>query len=240
MVKVAIVLAGGLGTRLRGEVPDLPKPMAPVNGRPFLEHQLDYWLAQGIRHFNLSVGYRREVIMEHFGDAYRGARIDYAVETEPLGTGGGLFGAMALLGDEDTFLLLNGDTFFELDLARLARFHEQHRSDLTFSLFRAGEAGRYMGLKLDDEGRILSLQAGTDDPGRLANGGVYLVSRSGIGRHAPPAGSKASLEDDILPAMMAAGGRLFGLECEGRFIDIGVPHDYRRAGAFLAASEAAR
>lgn len=240
MVTAAIVLAGGLGTRLRGEVPDLPKPMAPVNGRPFLEHQLDYWLAQGIRHFILSVGYRREVIMEHFGDAYRGARINYAVETEPLGTGGGLFGAMALLDDEATFLLLNGDTFFELDLARLAHFHEQRRSDWTFSLFRAGEAGRYMGLELDAEGRILSLRAGTDDPGRLANGGVYLVSRSGIATHAPPAGGKASLEDDILPAMMAAGGRLFGLECEGRFIDIGVPHDYRRAGAFLAASEAAR
>lgn len=238
MVTVAIVLAGGFGTRLRGEVPDLPKPMAPVNGRPFLEHQLDCWLAQGIRHFILSVGYRREVIMEHFGDAYRGARIDYAVETEPLGTGGGLFGAMKLLDGEETFLLLNGDTFFELDLARLANFHEQRRSDLTFSLFRAGEAGRYMGLQLDAEGRILSLQAGTDDPGRLANGGVYLVSRNSLGAYAPPAGGKASLEDDIMPAMMAAGSRIFGLECKGRFIDIGVPHDYRRAGAFMAASEA--
>lgn len=240
MVKTAIVLAGGLGTRLRTEVPDLPKPMAPVNGRPFLEYQLDYWLAQGVGHFVLSVGYRREVIMAHFGNAYGSARIDYAVETEPLGTGGGLFGAMNLLIDETPFLLLNGDTFFELDLTRLAAFHADRRSDWTFALFRAKEAGRYMGLRLDDEGRILSLQSGADDPDRLANGGVYVVSRDGLDRYAPPLGGKISIEDDILPAMMASGCRIFGLECNGRFLDIGVPHDYRRAGAFITGSEQSR
>ena len=86
----AVILAGGLGTRLREVVSDVPKPMAPVNGRPFLEHQMDFYAAQGITHFVLSVGYLAEVITKHFGDTYRGCAIDYAVETTPLGTGGGL------------------------------------------------------------------------------------------------------------------------------------------------------
>ena len=90
----AIILAGGLGTRLRPAVPNLPKPMAPVNGRPFLEHQIDYWIRQGVRRFVLSVGYMHEAIEGYFGASYRGAEIAYAVERSPLGTGGGLLLAM--------------------------------------------------------------------------------------------------------------------------------------------------
>jgi D-glycero-alpha-D-manno-heptose 1-phosphate guanylyltransferase len=82
----AIVLAGGLGTRLRSVVPDLPKPMAPIKGRPFLEYQLDYWIAQGVDRFVLSLGYRHEVIVEHFGNSYQGVKLDYVVEPTPLGT----------------------------------------------------------------------------------------------------------------------------------------------------------
>ena len=86
----AIVLAGGLGTRLRTVVPDWPKPMAPVAGKPFLTYLLDYWIGQGIDHFVLSVGYRHEAIIDYFGDSYHGVLIDYVIETEPLGTGGAL------------------------------------------------------------------------------------------------------------------------------------------------------
>ena len=89
-VTTAIILAGGKGTRLRSAVPDLPKPMAPVRGRPFLAHQMDYWIDQGITRFVLSVGYKKELIMDHFGPSYNEANIDYAIEENPLGTGGGL------------------------------------------------------------------------------------------------------------------------------------------------------
>jgi D-glycero-alpha-D-manno-heptose 1-phosphate guanylyltransferase len=216
-------------------VSDLPKPMAPINGRPFLEHQIDYWIGQGIDHFILSVGYRREVIVAQFGTNYRGARIDYAVEDTPLGTGGGLLLAIKKLSDQRPFLLLNGDTFFEVRLTELADFHVRSRSDWTFSLFRADEAGRYMGIEVDVDGRILSLSQATSLPGRLANGGVYLVNPKVFLASPWQAGDKLSLEDDIMPTLLASGARFYGLACAGRFIDIGVPEDYLRSAEILAA-----
>ena len=234
-VASAVILAGGLGTRLRGTVPDLPKPMAPVNGRPFLEHQIDYWIGQGIGHFILSVGYRREVIMAQFGSSYQGARIDYAVEETPRGTGGGLLLAITKLNDRRPFLLLNGDTFFEVKLTELADFHVKSRSDWTFSLFRANEAERYMGMEVAADGRILSLSPATARPGRLANGGVYLVNPEILQPSAWEPGAKVSLEDEIMPALFAAGVRFYGHVFEGRFIDIGVPEDYLRSAAILTA-----
>ena len=224
---------------MRSTVPDLPKPMAPISGRPFLEYQLDYWLAQGIEHFILSVGYRREVIMSHFGNSYSGARLEYAVEAEPLGTGGGLLIALGLLPGEAPFLLLNGDTFFEVSLARLAAFHAERKSDWTLALFRTEEMGRYMGLEVDREGRILSLRSETKSASRVANGGVYLISPHILRTTSVLPGERVSLEDEIMPGALAAGGRFFGLECEGRFIDIGVPEDYRRAGVFMTGQETA-
>jgi D-glycero-alpha-D-manno-heptose 1-phosphate guanylyltransferase len=235
----AIVLAGGLGTRLRGAVPHLPKPMAPVGGRPFLEHQFDYWIGQGIDRFVVSVGYRREAITEHFGHAYRGVPIDYAIEEQPLGTGGGLLLAAGAMSGAAPFLVLNGDTFFEVDLARLQLQHAQARSDWTFALFRTGESGRYMGMDVAADGRIAGLRSGSAASGQLANGGVYLVERGALQAAARPAEGRISLEDDVLPALLAAGLRLCGFESGGRFIDIGVPQDYERAGRMLAAAPAA-
>jgi D-glycero-alpha-D-manno-heptose 1-phosphate guanylyltransferase len=233
---VAIVLAGGLGTRLRSEVPDLPKPMAPVAGRPFLSYQLDYWIAQGVARFVLSVGYRHEAIVGHFGDRYRGVPVDYAVETEPLGTGGGLLLALSRIGGSDeAVLVLNGDTYFEVDLHSLAAFHDARRSDWTFALFRCAEAGRYMGMGVADDGRITALRSGSAQPGRMANGGVYLVRPQVLRQTRWAAGSRVSLEDELLPAVVEAGGRLYGCEAAGAFIDIGVPEDYRRAPSLLAA-----
>ena len=229
----AIVLAGGLGTRLRSAVPDLPKPMAPVAGRPFLEYQLDYWLGQGVSRFILSVGYGAEIIMAHFGRRYRDARIDYAIERTPLGTGGGLLLAAQQVEDNAPFLLLNGDTLFEVRLDALREFHAGHRSDWTFSLFRADEAGRYLGLDVGADGSIRSVRGSKGEIGALANGGVYLVNPGPLAQAGFKAGDKVSLEDELLPAFQAAGGALFGTACGGKFIDIGVPADYHRAAAFL-------
>ena len=230
----AVILAGGLGTRLRPVVADAPKPLAPVAGRPFLEHQLDYWIDQGVREFVLSVGYRRESIMTHFGDAYRGCPIRYAVEEHPLGTGGGVLLALDLLdcGDE-SFLLLNGDTFFAVDLAGFDAFHRRHDADWSFALFRTREAGRYMGVEVDGDGRITDLGSRLGIEGALANGGVYLI-RPGALRAGPwRAGDKLSLEDDLAPHAFSTGARFYGFESAGRFIDIGVPDDYARAATVL-------
>jgi D-glycero-alpha-D-manno-heptose 1-phosphate guanylyltransferase len=232
-VTTAIILAGGLGTRLHSTVPDLPKPMAPVNERPFLEYQIDYWIGQGIDRFILSVGYLWEIIAAHFGETYRGAGIEYAIEEVPQGTGGGLLLAMEKLNDQHIFLLLNGDTFFEVNLCELAYFHANCSSDWTFSLFRANERGRYMGMEVDDKGRVTSLESGTREPRRFANGGVYMVNPGILRKSDWQSGKVLSIEKDIMPSLFAAGARLHGHICDGRFIDIGVPEDYFRSAKIL-------
>ena len=227
----AIILAGGMGTRLRSAVPDLPKPMAPINGRPFLEHQLDYWIGQGVDRFVVSVGYMKEVIMDHFDLSYRSVPLTYAIEEEPLGTGGGLL--LAAQGLSQPFLVVNGDTFFEVNLARLLRFHSDHSSDWTFSLFRTSEVGRYMGIELESNGKICALKSEKGELQRLANGGIYLVNPSVLAHKSFIRGSKLSLEDDLLPTLVAQGCGLFGLEFTGTFIDIGIPQDYFGAAEIL-------
>ena len=229
----AVILAGGLGTRLRSAVPDLPKPMAPISGRPFLEYLLNYWISQGVSRFVLSVGYRHEAIVQHFGPRYKGVEIEYAVEERPLGTGGGFLAAAEKVGRREPFLLLNGDTYFEVDWNVLHAYALEHDADWCLSLFRTSEKGRYMGIEVSSEGRITSLKSGIEQGSRLANGGVYWVHPRVLSR-APSVDERLSLEDDLFPRAFAAGRRLFGIEFKGTFIDIGVPEDYHRAPILLA------
>jgi len=199
---------------------------------------MDYWIEQGIQRFVLSVGYQCQVITEHFGSTYRGAAVAYAIEQERLGTGGGLLLAVAQLQDEDAFVLLNGDTFFAVQLAALDGFARQHQADWTLSLFRAGEANRYMGLELDAAQRIVSLASQRGLPGGLANGGVYWVRRSSLSALPFTAGQALSLEDQLMPALLDSGAAMLGLAADGGFIDIGIPQDYHRAYAVLAGPQA--
>ena len=228
----AIILAGGLGTRLRSEVPDLPKPMAPVGGKPFLEILLEYWISQSIDRFILSVGYKHEMIIDHFKHEYRGASIDYSIEEAPLGTGGGFLAALNRLSDEEDFLLLNGDTYFSVKLEALRSFARRNDTDWCFSLFRSDEENRYMGMQINELGRVLSLKSTQDPEGVLVNGGVYWVRRSSISKEITPP-IYMSLESDFFPKVMEEKLRMFGMEAHGVFIDIGVPRDYRRAPALL-------
>lgn len=227
----AIILAGGLGTRLRSAVPNLPKPMAPVAGRPFLEHQFDYWIKQGVNRFVVSVGYRHEIIIGHFGNRYKDAQLEYVIEETPLGTGGGLLLAKEKMDKDASFLVLNGDTYFAVDLPTLRAFSVAHDADWCFALFRAHEEGRYMGMTVSAQGQITALSC---KDSRLANGGTYWVNPRALQLGAFHSGGKVSLEDDILPLAMAGGQRLFGMEFSGNFIDIGVPADYYRAPALLS------
>ncbi len=229
----AVILAGGLGTRLRSAVPDLPKPMAPISGRPFLEYQLDYWISQGVNRFVLSVGYRHEAITEHFGPRYKGVDLEYAIEEHPLGTGGAFLLAAEKAGLREPFLLLNGDTYFGVDWSVLNDHALEHDADWCLSLFKTSEQGRYMGIEVSSQGRITSLKSGVEQGPRLANGGVYWVHPRVLSG-ARTFGEKLSLENDLFPGALAAGQRLFGIEFAGTFIDIGVPDDYHRAATLLA------
>ena len=231
MISTAIILAGGLGTRLKGVLKGLPKPMAPIRNRPFLEHQMDFWIDQGISRFILSVGYLNKSISSHFGDSYRSAQINYAHENTPLGTGGGLL--MASKNLAEPFLLLNGDTFFEVDLNDLCLFHNEHNAEWTMSLFSSKDLDRYMGVELEKTGEIIVLKSKQSQIDLLVNGGVYLINPSAISRLNLNPGIKSSLEDQLLPSFLSLGGKLFGIECYGKFIDIGIPEDYYRAQKIL-------
>ncbi len=237
-MKTAIILAGGLGTRLRSVVSDVPKPMAMVNGRPFLEHSLDYWLGQGISHFILSVGYLKEVIIQHFGNTYQGANIDYVVEESPLGTGGGALLASKNLQLDEYFVLLNGDTFFNVDVKLMSACAKKSDADGCFALFRAPEAKRFGRIDCDEFGEITSLSNAKAEEGELANGGVYLLKRRALLQDPANTSRKISLEDQIFPMSLAAGRRFFGVEFAGTFIDIGVPVDYQRASSVLGGAKA--
>tara|TARA_B100000767_G_C19672387_1_gene495863 strand:- start:445 stop:1146 length:702 start_codon:yes stop_codon:yes gene_type:complete len=231
MVTTAIILAGGLGTRLRETIPNLPKPMVPIHNRPFLEHQMDYWIEQGITQFILSVGYLKDLIINHFGNSYRGVSIEYAEETSPLGTGGGLLFAAKNLNE--TFLVLNGDTFIEVDLDSLYEFHLKINSNWTFVLFRTNEFDRYMVMSVSPKGEILALNSHDYISSGLANGGVYLIEPAALNSLDVNTLENVSLENQLLPNFISNGGKLFGQECMGKFIDIGLPEDYFKASKIL-------
>lgn len=216
----AVVLAGGLGTRLRSAVNDVPKPMAPIQGRPFLERLLDYWIGQGVQRAVLAVGYMHETIRKHFGDKYRDCAITYSVEQQPLGTGGALVQALSLV-QAKTFLVLNGDTYFAVPLSTLTEFHRQHRAEVSLSLFRSDNP-RYTGISLAADGRVENLSGHG-----AANGGVFMFERSVVARL--PAGV-SSLEKDLLPRLLDG---LYGCIFDVPFVDIGLPEDWRAAANII-------
>lgn len=232
----AVILAGGQGTRLRSVVPDLPKPMAPVGGRPFLEHQMDYWIAQGVRRFVLSVGYKHDVIRSHFGSRYNGAEVDYAVEETSLGTGGGLLLALERVTNATRVLVLNGDTYFAVQLAAMRDFHEARGASMTMALRVEAENTRYGGVAVNEVGCVLGFTPKPQAPSRaLINGGVYLINPAALDEVAARPQKSVSLEEEIIPHLLHRGGA-FGFEAQGQFIDIGIPEDYFRAESVLTAS----
>jgi D-glycero-alpha-D-manno-heptose 1-phosphate guanylyltransferase len=229
----AVILAGGLGTRLRSVVPDLPKPMAPIKGRPFLEYQMQYWIAQGINHFVLSLGYRYQVIIDYFGAQFEGVDVDYVIEETPLGTGGGLLLASKKVSQKENFLLLNGDTYFAIGLNDLINFSEKNKADWCFALFKTREVDRYLGVDLTPSGQIISLQADSSTLERQVNGGVYLVNPHALNALPILPSNNISLEQDIFPIAITLGQRFFGKEYQDVFIDIGVPNDYMLASTVI-------
>jgi D-glycero-alpha-D-manno-heptose 1-phosphate guanylyltransferase len=226
----AIVLAGGLGTRLRSVISDLPKPMAPVCGRPFLHYIFLYLQKQGITDAVLSVGYKSEVIQDFFGEKYAGINILYAVEPEPLGTGGGIRQAMSLIGS-DAFVL-NGDTFFDVDLAQLHEFYTKRSSDIALALKRMYHFDRYGTVGIGNQDRVLQFQEKQYKTEGLINGGVYVLSKDLFSKveeiEEALLPQKFSFEKDILEKHLLPL-HYYGKEFEGYFIDIGVPEDYDRA-----------
>lgn len=220
----AIILAGGLGTRLRSVISHLPKPMAPINGKPFLHYLLKYLAGQRIKEAILSVGYKCEPIKDFLGAEYLGIKIQYSVENEPMGTGGGIKKAFNLVND--FAFVLNGDTFFDVPLQDLMDFYFQTQSDLTLSLKELQNFDRYGTVKLNQANQITEFDEKKFLHKGLINGGVYFTGKELFDK--VETAEKFSFEKDILEKYV---GRLkfTGKIFDGYFIDIGVPEDYRKA-----------
>jgi len=225
----ALILAGGAGTRLRSVLGEnLNKPMAPIAEKPFLEYLVTRLHKQGIDDIILCVGYKAALIESYFGRGDRwGVRLTYSRETELLGTGGAVKLAEDLLRGDD-FILLNGDSFFDVDVADLARFHNEVGADATLALAHVSNAQRFGAVRLDDERRIIGFTEKDNEvrPG-LINGGIYILARDVLSLIPP--GRICSLERDVFPLLMARN--LYGRSYREYFIDIGVPADYERLQA---------
>lgn len=219
------MLAGGLGTRLRSVVPETPKCLAPVAGRPFLAYVLDHFQREGVERFIFALGYRYDAILE-FLDGDKTLR-DYAytLETEPLGTGGAIRLACTKVMS-DNVLVINGDTLFRVRVRDLDAFHQAHGSEVSLCLKPMREVDRYGAVDLGPEGRVLGFREKRYFRDGLINGGVYeLTVRALLESEQPPV---FSFERDFLERRVQSE-RLYGLVQDAYFIDIGIPEDYERA-----------
>ncbi len=227
----AIILAGGLGTRLRSAVPDVPKPMAPIAGQPFLSYLLRYLELSGLDSVTLAIGYRGEVIQRFFGSRYGSLAVDYSTEKEPIGTGGAVRKALAKLEDECVFVL-NGDTFVENDYQAMRDFHLSGgagHSALTMLATEVSDAHRYGALEVQGDHIVGFREKGAGGRG-LINAGVYLIDPGVLCDQELPA--RFSLERDwLVPGVEKIRPRAF--RSGPFFIDIGIPEDYARAQATL-------
>lgn len=224
MIREAVVLAGGFGTRLQKVVSEVPKPMAPVAGKPFLQYILDYLIAHKVNHAVLAVGYLHETIINYFGDKYESLNITYSIESNPLGTGGGILKACNYINGENVFVI-NGDTFFDVDLVELSAYHQHHNALLTVALKRMQRFDRYGTVDLDPDGRISGfLEKKYLDEG-LINGGIYCLNKKLFDLTLPEV---FSFEKEILEKEIV-NRKVYGLQSDGYFIDIGIPEDFARA-----------
>lgn len=223
----AIVLAGGLGMRLRSVVPDLPKPMAEVAGKPFLWWVLRRLEQQGLTDVYLSVGYKRETIESYFGAVFGAMKVHYVVEEQPLGTGGAIAKAMAAI-DGDKAFVLNGDTMTIVELAELCAASNVPEADVAMAVAHLDDVARYGAVDFDaaPPRRVTAFrEKGQTGPGHI-NAGVYVLKRDALDRY--PASERFSFEVDFLHRYLG-DLRVHAVPTVSQLIDIGVPEDYALA-----------
>ena len=225
MRKEAIILAGGFGTRLRHILPDLPKPMADIDGEPFLNYVLDLLVQYRFTHVVLSTGYLHEKIEHHYGNQYRQLCLAYAREREPLGTGGAIRFALSQCLTDHVYIL-NGDTLFAMDMDDFSTFYRQKQANFAMALREVEDVARYGSVEMDGENRIVRFTEKNQRSGKgFINGGVYLMNKNlldNLDVHT------FSFEKDFLEKQFST--RLFHAKpYSAYFIDIGIPEDYARA-----------
>lgn len=229
MIKEAIILAGGLGTRLRSVVADVPKCMAPINGKPFLHYLLENLKSKGITSFIFSVGHLHEIIEKYLAENSLQLNYKISLETEPLGTGGAIKLACEKASQKN-ILVCNGDTFYNIDLDTVDKFHDEKKSSCTLSLKPMFSFDRYGAVELNKDNSIKSFKEKQFYTSGLINGGIYALNIEGFLKENLP--EKFSFEKDYLEKNVLQPGKkqkLFGMIQDKYFIDIGIPEDYEKA-----------
>lgn len=221
----AIILAGGLGTRLRSVVSDLPKCMAPVAGHPFLHYLLEYLSKENITHVILSLGYKHELVEAWITQQKLPFRISYSIEEEPLGTGGAVKLALEQATEEEVFIL-NGDTFFAVNLNEFRKFHQHKKSEFSIALKPMTQFDRYGNVEMNATEKITAFREKQPCVFGQINGGIYLMNRTST--LLPVQTEKFSLESDVLQKKVG-NAAIYGFVCSVYFIDIGIPEDFAKA-----------
>ena len=230
----AIILAGGLGTRLRSVISAIPKCMAPVAGKPFLFYVIEYLKKQGIDKFIFSLGYKSEIIIDYINDQYPRPNvssgramlnIQFSVEEEPLGTGGAIKLACGM-ATEKNILILNGDTLFKADVKKLFAAHHKNEADCTLALKPMHNFDRYGLVEINEDNFIASFKEKQQYESGFINGGIYILNTTKFLQEELPA--KFSFEKDYLEQYVDKR-KMYGLVQDEYFIDIGIPEDYERA-----------
>jgi D-glycero-alpha-D-manno-heptose 1-phosphate guanylyltransferase len=224
-IKEAIILAGGLGTRLRDAVPDLPKCMAPVAGRPFLSYVIDHLRIQGVQTIIFSLGYKSEIIETWLNEFYPTLDYTSVIENEPLGTGGAIQLALQKCSAENV-VVTNGDTLFKIKLDEIVSTHEKNNSACTLALKPMQNFERYGVVEINNENRVVSFKEKQFYNEGLINGGVYLLNKEVFLKHSFP--EKFSFEKDLLEKYYGEE-KIFGSIQSAYFIDIGIPEDFQKA-----------
>lgn len=223
-----IILAGGFGTRLQSKVQNIPKPMAPINNRPFLDYLLDYLIKNKIEQVILSVYYNYELIRNHYRSKYKEIEISYSIDIDPLGTGGAIKAAIPKSKNDNVFVI-NGDTYFNVDLLQLHNKHIKNNNDITLSLKQMTNFERYGFVETDIHGQVTSLKEKQYCDNGEIDGGVYLIKRNIFNSFEDS--NQFSFNDFIMNNInnLKVGSLLY----DELFIDIGTPEDYNKAHKIL-------
>lgn len=226
MKREAVILAGGIGSRLKTVVNDRPKPMALINNKPFLYYLLSNLKKEGFQHIILAVGFKHKIISNFFGSNFKEMDITYAIEEKPLGTGGGILNALKHARKKQTFIL-NGDTYFPVPFDEMEKLANEKKSDLVIALRKLIDISRYGTILIDSQNRVVEFSEKTDlpKPG-LINGGIYLIKNSLFFKLPFP--EKFSFEEDFLTAEFREK-QFFGIPFNNYFLDIGIPESYQQA-----------
>jgi len=229
MLDTVIILAGGLGTRLKSVLPDTPKCLAPINAKPFIGLLINYLKKQGINKFIFSLGFKSEQVIKYLDNHFKDTNIFYSIESEQLGTGGAIKLALLKVTSEEV-LVINGDTFFNNNLNLFYKFHQRSGSSFTIALTKVENNNRFGSVVLNDKNEVISFSEKNNKSSVLINAGQYIINKKNFSTYKTD--NKFSIELDFFQKKTDEK-KIYGFEYASDFIDIGIPEDLIRAQTFF-------